>query len=142
MSEVRDNQVDRGGEMSTPDARLNAAERAALADLEAAAMAADPALAARLRGGPGWRARPAVRALQLRMARTWAALLRARWWGGVLLVGGMLLMAIGLGTTLIVSTVGAVVAAVGIRVLAEMAGVRIARLARAGRPGSGDVSAA
>ncbi|HET6965092.1 MAG TPA: DUF3040 domain-containing protein [Acidimicrobiales bacterium] len=142
MSEVRDNQVDRGGEMSTPDARLNAAERAALADLEAAAMAADPALAARLRGGPGWRALPAVRTLHLRMARTWAALLRARWWGAVLLLAGLLLMAIGLGTTPIVSAVGAVAAAVGIRVLAEMAAARVARLPRAGRRGSDDISAA
>lgn len=127
--------------MSTPDARLNAAERAALADLEAAAMAADPALAARLRGGPGWRARPAVRTLQLRVARTWTAVLRARWWGGALLVAGMLLMGIGLGTTLAVSAIGAVVAAVGMRVLAEMAAARIARLASAGRRGSGETAA-
>ncbi len=123
--------------MSTPDARLNAAERAALADLEAAAIAADPALAARLRGGPGWRARPALRSLRRRLARTWAAVLGSRWWGVPLAAGGMLLMAVGLGTTLALSAVGAVVAAVGIRVLAEMAAGRIARAATTRGGGSG-----
>lgn len=129
MSEVRDNQVDRGGEMSTPDARLNAAERAALADLEAAAVAADPGLAARLRGGIGWRAGPALRSAHRRLARAWGVLLHAGWWGVPLAVAGFLLMVLGLGTTLALSATGAVMAAVGLRIVADMVSGRLARVA-------------
>lgn len=139
---MRDNQVDRGGEMSTPDARLNAAERAALADLEAAAVAADPALAARLRGGTRWRTLPALRSLYLRAVRVWAVVLRARRWGLPLALGGLLLMVLGLGSTLALSAIGAVMAAVGLRILAEMAGDRIARAISAHRDRSSGPSVA
>lgn len=141
MNEVSDNQLDRGGDMSTPDARLNAAERAALADLEAAAAAADPALAARLRGGLAWKAVPLVRSLRRRLVLWWAAVLQAGWWGVPLTVAGLLLMALGLSAGLALSVVGAVIAAVGVRVLVEMARLRMARTAARRDPGHGPSAA-
>ncbi len=120
MNYVGDNQLDRGGDMSTPDARLNAAERAALAGLEAAATAADPSLAARLRGGRAWRARPVVHFVASRVRPLWSVLLGLRWWGIPLTVLGLLLMALGLGTSMALSFAGAVISAVGLRVSAEI----------------------
>lgn len=113
--------------MSTPDAKLNAAERAALADLEAAAAAADPGLAARLRGGVTWRVHPAFRLVRLRLLAAWTTLLRASWWGVPMTLVGLLLMVIGIGSGLELSLAGAVVSALGLRVLAEIVVVRLRR---------------
>ena len=106
--------------MSTPDAKLNAAERAALADLEAAAAAADPSLAALLRGRTPWRARPAFRSLRLRALRVWAVVLGSRWWGVPMTLVGSVLMVLGLGSGTFLSLAGVLVTVVGLRVLAEI----------------------
>ena len=122
-----DNQLDRGGEMSTPDARLSAAERAALADLEAAAAADDPRLASRLRGTSVTRVRSIMARLLPRLAVTWSRLLAARWWGVPLTVAGLALMVLGVSGGLAASVVGIVTSAVGLRILAEMAAARSRR---------------
>ena len=103
--------------MSTPDARLNAAERAALADLEAAAAAADPALASRLRGG---RVAPAFASARIQLLRAWLLLLmRARNLGAPLCSVGLILVAVGLDAGLLVSLVGVALLTLGLRVSAE-----------------------
>lgn len=116
--------------MSAPDARLSAAERAALADLEAAAVAADPHLAARLKGTPGSRLRALLVIVQPAVLRLWSMILGLRWWGVLVAAGGLGLVLIGLSNSLAVSVCGAVIALVGLRVLAEMVERRV------GRPGS------
>ena len=104
--------------MSTPDARLNAAERAALADLEAAATAADPTLASRLKGG---RTNPAFTSARARLLRTWLLLLmRARHFGAPLTVLGLLLIVVGLSAGLTVSLAGVGLLALGLRVVTEL----------------------
>ncbi len=127
MQDVSDNQLDRGGEMSTPDSKLSAAERAALADLEAAAAAADPSLAALLRGGARWRPLPAIRSVALRLLRLWAVVLGLGWAGVPMSLGGLLLMVLGLSSGLAVSLVGLLFAFVGLRVLVEMLRLRLPR---------------
>ena len=122
-----DNQLDRGGEMRTPDARLSAAERAALADLEAAAAAADPHLAARLRGTAVTRIRTLLPRLLPGLAAGWSRVLSIRWWGVPVTVAGLALMVLGVSAGLAVSLVGVVATAVGLRVLAEMAALRLRR---------------
>ena len=88
------------------DASLSAQERAALASLESTAAAADPQLAARLKGHSG---------LPLRemLARTplW---LRSAWTGAVLVVIGLALMLLSLSLTLAMGFAGAVLAATGL----------------------------
>jgi hypothetical protein len=121
--------LDRGGEMSTPDVRLSAAERAALADLEAAAVAADPGLAALLRGRRGRHVTPALRSVRLRMVKISALVMRMGWLAVPLSVVGVLLMVLGLGSGLGLSLLGALLTALGLRVLAEMALVRMSRIA-------------
>ena len=106
--------------MSTPEARLSAAERAALADLESAAAAADPHLAARLRGRAPSRALPALVTVITRIQGAWAWVLRWNWWGIPPVVIGLFLVVLGLAYGLVLSVLGLVVAAVGLRVLAEM----------------------
>jgi hypothetical protein len=106
--------------MSTPDARLSAAERAALADLEAAAAAADPSLAARLRGSSSWHAGPLARAAQSKVHQGWVLVLGLRLWGVPLFLAGLVFMFLGLSVGLALSSFGAVLAAVGLRVLGEM----------------------
>ena len=104
--------------MSTPDARLNAAERAALADLEAAATASDPTLASRLKGG---RTNPAFTSARAQLLRVWLLLLmRARHFGAPLTVLGLLLMVVGLSAGLVVSLAGVVLLSLGLRVVAEL----------------------
>lgn len=105
--------------MSAPDAKLSAAERAALADIEAAAVADDPHLAARLKGAPAHRLRsplPLVHPLALRL---WRAFLQLGWWGAPIAVAGFVLMALGLSVGLPVSLLGAVAALGGLRLVAE-----------------------
>lgn len=118
---MSDNQLDRGGEMSAPDARLSAAERAALADLEAAAAAADPQLASRLKSGER---RPLARLSLPRMApgllQAWAAFLRIGWWALPLTLIGLALVVVGMGAGLAVSIIGALATTAGLRALAEV----------------------
>ena len=103
--------------MSTPDARLNAAERAALADLEAAATADDPTLASRLKGT---RTNPALTSARIQLLRVWLLLLmRARHFGAPLIVLGLLLVVLGLSAGLLVSLVGVALVSLGLRVGAE-----------------------
>lgn len=106
--------------MSTPDARLNAAERAALADLEAAATAADPTFADRLRGAPVSRALPLVLSARAHLVRAWTTVLHTGWWGVPMVLVGLLLAAVGLSSAIVLSLVGGLICAVGLRVLAEM----------------------
>lgn len=109
--------------MSAPDARLNAAERAALADLEAAAVAADPHLAARLKGAPASRLRsllPALQGTYPKALRWWSTFLRLGWWGIPMTLAGVGLMVLGLSTGPAVSVLGAVVAVAGLRLVAEL----------------------
>ena len=115
-----DNQLDRGGEMSAPDARLSAAEQAALADLEAAAVAADPQLAARLKGAPAPRVGTLLPRLRPELLRLWAAFLGIGWWAVPLTLAGLGLAVLGLSAGLAVSVGGALVAAAGLRALAEL----------------------
>ncbi|MDA8046007.1 MAG: DUF3040 domain-containing protein [Actinomycetota bacterium] len=119
--------------MSTPDARLTAAEKAAFANLEAAAVAADPTLAARLRGRARWRSHPSVRATGIRALHLWVILLGLRVWGGPLVVTGFLLMALGLSAGLALSLLGAAMALLGLRMVAESVRVRLVA-GHAGRP--------
>lgn len=103
--------------MSTPDASLNAAERAALADLESAAAAADPAWASRLRGS---RAAPALRSARVQLLRAWLVLLmKSRRLGAPLSLLGLLVIVLGISTGLAVSLVGAAFLAFGLRVATE-----------------------
>jgi hypothetical protein len=106
--------------MSTPDARLNAAERAALADLEASAAAADPSLASRLGGGSAWWARSWFNTLKTRAGAAWGWLLKLRWWGIPVAVVGFFLTVLGLSAGLALSVIGAVTLAIGLRIVAEM----------------------
>lgn len=106
--------------MNTPDARLSAAERAALADLEAAAVAADPGLAAHLRGGAAWRLAPVLVAVRVWLERARGYLLRGRWWGIPLALAGLFLMGLGLSAGLAVSLAGAAMATLGLWMLGQM----------------------
>jgi hypothetical protein len=120
--------------MSTPDARLSAAERAALADLEAAAAAADPSLAARLKGSSVWRAGPVLSKLKASSRRVWSTLLQGRLWGLPLTLVGLFFMALGLSTALVMSIIGAAMTAVGLRLMAEWIRSRVR--ARMSQPSS------
>lgn len=109
--------------MSAPDARLSAAERAALADLEAAAAAADPRLAERLKGASESRLRtvlPALRRFQPEVLRVWVSFLRLGWWGVPLSAAGLVLMVLGLSAGPALCVLGTVVAAGGLRLVAEV----------------------
>jgi hypothetical protein len=113
--------------MSAPDARLTPAERAALADLESAAAAADPELAARLKGAETRRLRPALIALRVRLRRYWARLLDTRRWSVPAIVAGLFFTVLGLSQGLLLSLLGVAVAAVGLRMAAETADRRLRR---------------
>lgn len=105
----------------TPDARLSAAERAALAHLEAAASAEDPQFAARLRGSTSARLR-AVRPIALAVfIASWRWLLQLGWRALILVASGLALMMWGLGSGLALSLVGVAACTVGLWVLAAMA---------------------
>lgn len=115
----------------TPDARLSAAERAALADLEAAATASDPLLAARLRGSPVIRLRHLLPLALSLLQALWGVLLRARGRGLLVVAVGLFSMILGLSTGFGLSAAGAVMALLGLRMLAELLVAR-----PGGRPGS------
>lgn len=110
--------------MSTPDARLSAAERAALADLESAALAADPHWAARLRGRAPSRLSPVLHSGRARARRAWAWLLGRRWWGAPTVAAGLVLTVAGLSVGVVVSVIGVALCALGLRILAEIADQR------------------
>ena len=115
----------------TPDARLSAAERAALANLEAAAVADDPRLAARLRGTVVARVRAAVpRIVPLVGAflfRRLSWLGRPGYWGAPLVVAGLLVMIVGLGSGLVIELAGALLTTSGLLMLAGLVEARLRR---------------
>ena len=117
---MRDDQLDRGGGMSAPDARLSAAERAALAGLEAAASAADPQLASRLKGARRSHRNVAVPRVVPVLLRAWATFLGIGWWAVPLTLAGLVLAVLGLSAGLAVSVIGVLAAAAGLRVIAEL----------------------
>ncbi|MBV9659873.1 MAG: DUF3040 domain-containing protein [Acidimicrobiales bacterium] len=106
--------------MSTPDSRLTAAERAALASLEAAAAAEDPHLATRLKGSPVSRVKTVPPIAYSYLRGRWRTLLRLRWWGVPITVAGLVLVVLGMSIGTLLSVTGAAVCAVGLRVLAQM----------------------
>lgn len=115
----------------TPDARLSAAERAALCQLEAVATAADPRFAARLGGSSGARLSGFVlRVVPLILAWTAgraAMLARAGWWGAPAVAVGSALVVVGVSAGLVVAVVGALVCAAGLRMLAGLVEARSPR---------------
>lgn len=123
--------------MSTPDSRLSAAERAALADLEAAAAAADPGLAALLRGGMGRRLHADLRWLRGRLTKIARAVPRVRWGGVPITILGLFLMVLGLASAIVLSFAGALLTALGLAVLVQMAHLRLARAAEVRRNRTG-----
>jgi hypothetical protein len=113
--------------VSTRDARLSAQERAALANLEAAAAADDPEFAARLRGSPMFRFKAAIPRLAALAVGQWRALMRHGLWGIPLTVVGFLFMVLGLSAGAWLSIGGALVAALGLRLIAHWATAITAR---------------
>lgn len=115
----------------TPDARLSAAERAALAHLEAAAAAEDPRLASRLRGTPIARMRRLalglVPILNTYVFARFARLANAGWWGIPVLAVGFCLMIVGLTSGLVLAVAGALLATAGLRMLAGVIEARARR---------------
>lgn len=111
----------------TPDARLSAAERAALADLEAAAAADDPRLASRLRGSSVVRARTVLPRLLPRVAAAWTRVLSLRWWAVPVTVAGLALIVLGISAGTALSVVGVITSVVGLRILAEVVAVHFRR---------------
>jgi hypothetical protein len=107
--------------MSTRDARLSQQERAALANLEAAAVADDPQFAARLRGSALFRVKAGVPRLAAMLVGYWRALLRNGWWGAPIAVLGLGLMILGMSNSIWLSIAGAGLAAFGLRLVAQAA---------------------
>jgi hypothetical protein len=107
--------------MSTGDARLSPQERAALAGLEAAAAADDPEFAARLRGTSLFRFKAAAPRLAALLVGQWRALMRHGIWGIPLALIGFVFMVLGLSVGAWLAVGGALVATVGLRLLAQLA---------------------
>jgi hypothetical protein len=105
--------------MSTGDARLSPQERAALASLEAAAAADDPEFAARLRGSSIFRFKTVAPRLAALGVGQWRALMRHGIWGVPLTVIGFVFMVLGLSVGAWLAVGGALLAAVGLRLLAQ-----------------------
>lgn len=101
------------------DASLTAQERAALAYLEARAVADDPQLSHRLRG----RFRPQIE-VRIPPVPIWAG---SGWWSIPLIVVGMALAVLGVSTGLVVSVVGAIVTAGGLWMVAGIVDRRLRR---------------
>ncbi len=116
----------------TPDARLSAAERAALADLEAAALADDPVFASRLKHDRATDARRALTSATRLVSRAWVRILCLGWWGLALVAVGLGAVVAGLSFSMFVSIGGMLVAGVGLRILAEVVVERTLR--RRGSP--------
>src|ERR1700730_11727250 len=105
------------------DATLSPQERAALAGLEARAVADDPALAASLRGTDRFK---------LTIPLWLPALVGQLWVGPVLLMAGILLTLLSLSVSLVLGIFGALVMAAGIASLRRTVSERLA--ARRGAP--------
>jgi hypothetical protein len=118
--------------MSTPEARLSAAERAALADLESAAAAADPHLAARLRGHSPAPPLPLLVAARTWLVATWEWSVDRGWWSLPVVAVGLFLIVTGVAAGLYLSLIGAAVLVAGLAVLAEMADRRWIASGRSG----------
>ena len=119
--------------MSGPEeGMLTAQERAALASLEARAVADDPRLADHLRGLRAKRAALGAPTLDLRvagaaLAGAWARL-RPTVWGPLLTAAGLLLAVLGLAVSTVLSAIGAGVAALGLALLVQVGTARVERL--------------
>jgi hypothetical protein len=105
---------------------LTAEERAALASLEAAAVADDPQFAAKLRGSILFRLRAVAPRVPAVLAGYWRAVLIHAWWGGPVMLAGLLMMWVGLSTSLAASLIGALVTTLGIRLLLQAIQTRLA----------------
>jgi Protein of unknown function (DUF3040) len=104
--------------MSTRDeASLTDRERAALASLESVAAAEDPQLAKRLGGASRLRLIAHVPRIP--------AWLHSRWWAVPLLVLGLVLVVVGISTTVVLSVIGAILAAGGLWIAAMVAERRL-----------------
>jgi hypothetical protein len=95
--------------MSTRDESLNARERAALANLEAQAVADDPLLARRLRGSGRHRL---VTSMPTIPAWLWQS-----WWGAPVAVLGLVVVVLSLSTGFVVGLIGALMTTAGLRML-------------------------
>jgi hypothetical protein len=107
--------------MSTPDASLSPQERAALADLEAAAAADDPQLAARLKGGGHLRAWSVPARAAAYVVGRWKAALTLGWWGAPIAAVGFALMVLSLSIGLYVGVIGTVLCFFGLRLVVHAA---------------------
>lgn len=106
--------------MSTrDDARLTAQERAALANLEAAAVADDPQLAARLKGSTRYRLKSLLPIPPAFLLGKWRSLLRNGWWGAPVVALGLVMVALGLPFGMPLSLVGALATCAGLRLVAQ-----------------------
>ena len=106
--------------MSTrDDARLTAQERAALASLEAAAVADDPQLASRLKGSTHYRLKSLLPIPPAFLLGKWRSLLRNGWWGAPVVALGLMMVVLGLSFGLPLSVLGAAATCVGLRLLAQ-----------------------
>ena len=113
--------------MSTrDDARLSPQERAALASLEAAAVADDPQLAARLKGS-NRRLRSLLPIPPAFLLGKWRSLLRHGWWGGPVAVVGIVMILLGLPFGMPLSLVGVAAACIGLRLVAQAVDDRLRR---------------
>jgi hypothetical protein len=107
--------------MSTPDASLSPQERAALADLEAAAAADDPQLAARLRGGRRLHAWTLPHRVMTFVVGRWKALLTLGWWGAPIAAVGLTLMILSLSAGLLLGVIGVVLGLFGLSLVTHAA---------------------
>lgn len=107
--------------MSTPDASLSPQERAALANLEAAATAADPQLAARLRGGGRLRVSSFPPRVMAYLVGRWKAALTLGWWGAPVALVGFALMVLSLSTGLYLGIPGALASFFGLHLVVHAA---------------------
>jgi Protein of unknown function (DUF3040) len=120
--------------MSTrDDARLTAQERAALANLEAAATADDPQLASRLRGSAVARLDEIVFRLRSSAASA-ARTLQARAWLGLpLAIVGLVLVVAGMQAGLALGLAGALVTTGGLLLVAQKVRARYSAIDRGSR---------
>lgn len=88
--------------------------------LEAAAAAEDPHLASRLKGSPASRLRAVAPVVYSYLRGLSARVLRLRWWGVPVSIAGLALVVLGMAAGLAVSIAGALVAAAGLRMLAQI----------------------
>jgi len=125
--------------LSSPDASLSPQEKAALASLEAAALADDPGLAHRLRGASQIQARTVAPRLAAYVIGRFRYLRRQGRWGLPTVALGFVLMVWGLSSGAALSVVGALLACAGLRLLGELIVQRSASLrSPAGPPSAKD----